>query len=125
MGLLLTYHDKDLWMILLLIEEAQHILEPRNHREYLDHYIPEHVPSEVSSCTRKKRLLCSKIFWKHKIKQKETDVFIAAFLEPFTGTLALSFSKVPGFQTYFTMKSLHMKYLMRLNFSGTFFGKCR
>ena len=124
------------WMTLLLIKEAQTIPGVTNQRDSLHFYFPECELSSINPLGDKgmywgeKRLLYSNIFWQHKVKQRETDVFIAAlFLEPFMGILALLFSKEyhcpQGFQTYFTLKSLHVKYLMRLNFPGTFFGKCR
>lgn len=47
--LLMHITIKLLLMILLLIEEAQNILRPRNCREYIDHCCPERVLSSVSS----------------------------------------------------------------------------
>lgn len=85
------------------------------------------VPWVIKACTGKTRLLCLKIFCKHKVKQREADVFIAGFLEPFTGTSVMSFSAEHHytwcFQTYFTMKSFYVKYLMGIDFPGTFFIK--
>lgn len=118
-------------MILLL---EKHILS-YDLRDYLDHCFPEGtnsvpcrgglVPWVIKACTGKTRLLCLKIFCKHKVKQRETDVFIAVLLEPFTGTSVLSFSKEHYytwcFQTYFTMKPFYVKYLMGIGFPGTFF----
>lgn len=64
---------KLLLVIPLLIKEAQTILGLRNHRDYLGHYFPECVLSSISSLGDKGmywgiRFLCSKIFWKHKVK---------------------------------------------------------
>lgn len=47
--LLIYITIKLLWIILLLIEEAQYILGPRNCIEYIDHCYPERVLSNVSS----------------------------------------------------------------------------
>lgn len=108
---------KLLWMPLLLIKEAQNIPGLRSERDSLDLYFPECGLSSInplgdkSKYCGKKRLLHSNIFWQHKVKQRETDVFFAALLlDSFMGILALLFSKEyhcpQGFQIYFTLKSL-------------------